>query len=41
MQKRLEPAFVKQQLMIEQFHPQCAEPNVRNVAFQPPKSLVP
>jgi hypothetical protein len=41
MQKRLKPAFLKEQLMIGQFHPRCEEAGVRNGAFRPLKSPVP
>jgi hypothetical protein len=41
MQKRLKPAFVKQQLMIGQFHARSEEPGVRNSAFRPLKCPVP
>lgn len=40
-QKKLKPDFVRQQLMIGQFHPQCEEPGVRNPMFRPLKCPVP
>lgn len=40
-QSRLKPEFVKQQLMIGQFHPECEEPGVRNTTFRPLKSPIP
>jgi hypothetical protein len=41
MQKRLKPAFVKQQLMIGQFHALSEEAGVRNASFRPLKCPVP
>jgi hypothetical protein len=41
MQKWLKPAFVKQQLMIGQFHALNEEAGVRNIAFRPLKCPVP
>jgi hypothetical protein len=41
MQKRLKPAFLKQELMIGQFHPLSEEAGVRNVLFRPLKCPVP
>jgi hypothetical protein len=40
-QKKLKPDFVKQQLMIGQFHPHCEEAGVRNPLFRPLKCPVP
>jgi hypothetical protein len=40
-QKRLKPAFIKEELMVGQFHPRCDEPGVRNAAFRPLRSPVP
>lgn len=40
-QRKLKPDFVRQQLMIGQFHPQCEEPGVRNPLFRPLKCPVP
>ena len=40
-QKQLKPAFIKEQLMIGQFHPRCEESGVRNAGFRPLQSPVP
>ena len=40
-QKKLKPDFLKDHLMIGQFHPLCEEPGVQNPAFRPLKSPVP
>jgi hypothetical protein len=40
-QKKLKPDFVRQQLMIGQFHPRCEEGGVRNPLFRPLQCPVP
>jgi hypothetical protein len=40
-QRRLKPQFVKERLMIGQFHPECEESGVQNPAFRPLRSPVP
>lgn len=40
-QRKLKPDFIRQQLMIGQFHPHCEEPGVRNPLFRPLKCPVP
>jgi hypothetical protein len=40
-QKKLKPAFIKQELMIGQFHSLSEEPGVRNPLFRPLKCPVP
>ncbi len=40
-QKRLKPDFIRQQLMIGQFHAECEEGGVRNQSFRPLKCPVP
>jgi hypothetical protein len=40
-QRRLKPDFIRQQLMIGQFHPKCEEGGVRNPSFRPLKCPVP
>src|SRR6202012_3160158 len=40
-QKKLKPAFLREQLMIGQFHSLCDEPGVQNAAFRPLRSPVP
>jgi hypothetical protein len=40
-QRRLKPQFVKEKLMIGQFHPNSDEPGVQNAAFRPLQSPVP
>jgi len=40
-QRKLKPDFIRQQLMVGQFHPQCEEGGVRNPSFRPLKCPVP